>query len=129
MKLLKDNGTILEIYAGEINETQVNNKTGWGNKTTIEIKLISDQVEFRKVFQIDELLLGDYYYYFYLKMRDILNKNLGRFSVDKNLANEIFNLEEMFEEALRLTKTFFSLAISSISSLFKEEAEYALKEE
>ena len=48
MKLLKDNGTILEIYAGEINETQVNNKTGWGNKTIIEIKLISDQVEFRK---------------------------------------------------------------------------------
>ena len=104
MKLLKDNGTILDIYAGEINETQVNNKTGWGNKTIIEIKLISDQVEFRKVFQIDELLLGDYYDYFYLKMRDILNKNLGRFSVDKNLANEIFNLEEMFKEALRLTK-------------------------
>ena len=37
-------------------------------------------------------------------MREILNKNLGKFSVDKNLANEIFNLEEMFEEALRLTK-------------------------
>ena len=30
MKLIKNNGTILEIYAGEINETQVNNKTGWG---------------------------------------------------------------------------------------------------
>ena len=28
MKLLKDDGTILEIYAGEIIETQVNNKTG-----------------------------------------------------------------------------------------------------
>ena len=36
MKLLKDNGTILEIYAGEINETQVNNKTGWGEKLQLK---------------------------------------------------------------------------------------------
>lgn len=102
MKLIKNNGKILEIDAGEIDEIEVNNKTGWGNKTTIEIKLISDQVIFRKVFQIDELLLGDYYDYFYLKMRDILNKNLDKFQENPNL--EIFNLDEMFEEALRLTK-------------------------
>ena len=37
-------------------------------------------------------------------MIEILYKNLNKFLIDKNLANEIFNLEEMFEEALRLTK-------------------------
>lgn len=104
MKLLRNNGQVFEIDANEIDEINVEVTTFWGLGSKVQITFISDEIDFRKVFELKSILKGDCEAFFLETINRTLQNNLSYFKDDEILNEKNFPLEAIFEEAVKLTK-------------------------
>ena len=120
MKLLRNNCSILEINANDINEIKVNINIDYKCKITF----ISDDLEFKKEFQMTPHERGGFYEEIFLTtLNKMLRKQLSYHKeYDKYYPNRfIFNVDEMFNESVRISqKEFITKYIPALFNLIKE---------
>lgn len=104
MKLIKNNGKEFEIDANEVNEIKVDVIPVWGSGSKVQITFITDEIDFRKVFELKNTLNGEAETFFLEIIKGTINNNLSYFKDDENLNETKFPLEAIFEEAVKLTK-------------------------
>ena len=105
MKLLRNNGQVFEIDANEVNEINVEVTPVWNSGSKVKITFISDEIDFRKVFELKNPLNGDCEAFFLEIINRTLQNNLSYFKDDEILNETKFPLEAIFEEAVKLTKS------------------------
>ena len=105
MKLIKNNGQVFEIDANEIDEIKVDVIPVWNSGSKVKITFISDEIDFRKVFELKNTLNGDCEAFFLEIINRTLQNNLSYFQDDEILNETKFPLEAIFEEAVKLTKS------------------------
>ena len=106
MKLLRNNGQVFEIDANEVNEIKVDVIPVWNSGSKVQITFISDEIDFRKVFELKNTLNGDCEAFFLEIINRTLQNSLSYFQDDEILNETKFPLEAIFEEAVKLTKEF-----------------------
>lgn len=104
MKLQKMNGQYFEIDSNEVNEIRVNVISTFDTGCKVEITFITDDLQFKKAFQVETILNGVYKEFFLERINETLNNNLSYFKEDEILNKEAFPVEAIFEEAIKLTK-------------------------
>ena len=105
MKLIKNNGKVFEIDANEVNEIKVEVIPVWNSGSKVQITFVSYEIDFRKVFELENTLNGDCETFFLETINRTLNNNLSYFKDDEILNETKFPLEAIFEEAVKLTKS------------------------
>ena len=120
MKLLRNDNSILEINANHINEIKVNINIDFKCKITF----IANDLEFKKEFQMLPHERGGFYEEIFLTtLNEILNKQLSYHKeYDKYYPNRfIFNVDEMFNESVRISqKEFITKYIPNLFQFIKE---------
>ena len=120
MKLLRNDDSILEINANDINEIKVNINIDFKCKITF----ISDDLEFKKEFQMTPHERGGFYEEIFLTtLNEMLRKQLSYHKeYDKYYPNRfIFNVEEMFNESIRISqKEFITRYIPNLFQFIQE---------
>ena len=120
MKLLRNDNSILEINANNISEIKVNINIDFKCKITF----IADDLEFKKEFQMTPHERGGFYEEIFLTtLNEMLRKQLSYHrEYDNHYPNRfIFNVEEMFKEAERVSqKEFITKYIPALFNLIKE---------
>ena len=106
MKLIKNNGKVFEIDANEVNEIKVDVIPVWNSGSKVQITFVTDEIDFRKVFELKNTLNGDCEAFFLETINRTLQNNLSYFKDDEILNETKFPLEAIFEEAVKLTKEF-----------------------
>lgn len=114
MKLIKNNGQVFEIDANEIDEINVEVTTVWGLGSRVKITFVTYEIDFRKTFELENTLNGDYKTFFLETINRTLQNNLSYFQDDKNLNKTKFPVEAIFEEAVKLTKRISTKSSSLI---------------
>ena len=111
MKLLRNNGQVFEIDANEVNEIMINILDDmYEDKVKCEITFIADEIKFTKIFDIDTfervVSFQDILVY---NLNEMLRKQLSYHKeYDNHYPNRfIFNVEEMFKEALSIAQKEF----------------------
>lgn len=105
MKLQKMNGQYFEIDANEVNEIKVNIISTFDTGCKVEVIFITDDIQFKKVFQAETFLNGVYKDFFIERMNETLNNNLSYFKEDESLNKKAnFPVEAIFEEAIKLAR-------------------------
>ena len=120
MKLLRNDNSILEINANDISEIKVNINIDFKCKITF----ISDDLEFKKEFQMSPHERGEFYEEIFLTtLNEMLRKQLSYHKeYDKYHPNRfIFNVDEMFNESVRISqKEFITKYIPNLFQFIKE---------
>ena len=120
MKLLRNDDSILEINANDINEIKVNINIDFKCKITF----ISDDLEFKKEFQMTPHERGGFYEEIFLTtLNEMLRKQLSYHKeYEKYYPNRfIFNVEEMFNESIRISqKEFITRYIPNLFQFIQE---------
>ena len=120
MKLLRNDNSILEINANDISEIKVNINIDFKCKITF----ISDDLEFKKEFQMTPHERGGFYEEIFLTtLNEMLRKQLSYHKeYDKYHPNSfIFNVDEMFNESVRISqKEFITKYIPNLFQFIKE---------
>ena len=120
MKLLRNDNSILEINANHISEIKVNLNIDFKCKITF----IADDLEFKKEFQMTPHERGGFYEEIFLTtLNEMLRKQLSYHrEYDKYYPNRfIFNVDEMFNESVRISqKEFITKYIPNLFQFIKE---------
>ena len=118
MKLLRNNGQVFEIDANEVNEIKVDVIPVWNSGSKVQITFISDEIDFRKVFELKNTLNGDCEAFFLEIINRTLQNSLSYFQDDEILNETKFPLEAIFEEVVKLTKRVSTYQPNSLLRLF-----------
>ena len=114
MKLIKNNGKVFEIDANEVNEIKVDVIPVFESGSKVKITFITDELDFRKVFELKNTLNGECEAFFLEIINGILKSSLSYFKDDEILNETKFPLEAIFEEAVKLTKRISTYQPSSL---------------
>lgn len=105
MKLRKTNGQYFEIDANEIKAIKADIISTFDAGCKVEINFITDEIQFKKIFQLETSLNGVYKEFFLERINETLNNNLSYFKEDELLNEKSeFPVVAIFEEAVKLTK-------------------------
>lgn len=122
MKLLRNNGSILEINANEISEIKVNINKDF----KCQITFIANDLQFKKEFQMLPHERGGFYEEIFLTtLNEMLRKQLSyhkKYDNDNPLLHRFtFNVDEMFNESVRISqKEFITKYIPILFQFIKE---------
>lgn len=121
MKLLRSDNSFLEMNANDVNEIKVRIIDP---DYKCQITFIANDLQFKKEFQMLPHERGGFYEEIFLTtFNKILNKQLSYHKeYDKYYPNRfIFNVEEMFNESVRISqKEFITKYIPTLFNLIKE---------
>ena len=114
MKLLRNNGQVFEIDANEVNEIKVDVIPVWNSGSKVQITFVTYEIDFRKTFELENTLNGEYKTVFLETINRTLKNNLSYVQDDEILNEKNFPVEEIFEEAVKLTKRISTKSSSLI---------------